>query len=274
MKLKEWFGRKAVIMPVSVGSAFIWLFVFSAWIGGTEHKEKPLKQEIAAQPKQEPVVEPEKQVKPELAKTEQPAPEMKQQAAPEMKQQASAPKAVPQYSRQTLEEEGEAYLGAGNTMENLPGVDGYADTLGEYLAFGRAARWKFMVYDTANRKYLGELVPGDSPAIVRVDLAALRAAYSAKGRLVGHSRLKEMCALAARNSGMDPGTIRLYFLVPDEFNAYIAGKLLRALKENGLEASDVLAVKARYVMRGNQPLAQLTSVRLARGEVNIKDVEI
>ncbi len=265
MKFLKWFGKKMVIVPISVGSAFVWLFVFSTWIDGAKHKEEPLKQVITTQAAPAPEKEEVNSVKPEAVKTAQAAPALKQ---------TSAAKAAPQYSRKTLEAEGEAYLSAGNTMATLPGVDGYADTLSEYLAFGRAARWKFMVYDTESKKYLGELVPGDTPAIVRADMGALKAAYSAKGRLVGHSRLKEMCAQAARRYGADPGAVRLYFLVPDEFNAYIAGKVLRTLKENGLKAGDVLAVKARYTIRGNLPLAILTGVRLAQGEVRVNDVEI
>jgi|GEM_PF-5531325 len=264
MKLFQYLGRKAVTAPLALGSAFIWLFVFSVWIGRGDapDKEKALKQVIA---KQETTAQEPERAKPEPAAAPPPA-ETAQAAKPpaELKQRSAA---ALQANRKTLERQGLDYMSTGHGLDDLPPIDGGSESVEAYITFSRLAGYKFAVYSPERKKYLGELRFGGSPEIVPLKLAR---GFSQRGRLVQHETLLRIAREAAEDEN-----VRLYALCSNEWAAYLAGKILEAMKICGVwDRREVAAFEAQFEVRGSRPVAVFKRAILSSGkEIVINDSE-
>jgi hypothetical protein len=253
--------RRLVIGPLAGASALVWVFMLSAWMGygGMQEKEvheKALKQTMAQEaepPKPEPQQPPEP-VKQEQAAAAQPAPSATLSAA-----------------REDLEKRGLEFFAAGKGLDDLPSIDGAAASLEDYIAFSRDAGWHFMVYSVGQKRWLGELRPGDRPQLVASD-GQFGGGFSKKGRLIEHKRLLDMAREAAEGQG--EREVRLYALIPTEWNAYLAGKLLAAMRTCGVSRKEVAVFEARFEVRGGRPTAVFTRAVLSNGkEIAIHDAE-
>lgn len=268
MKILKNLGRKAVTAPLALGSALLWLAMFSFWIGqGKEpEKEKALEQTIAKQEAPAPESEQAKaEAKPEPAAAQPPV-ETAQAAKPAADLKQSSPAAL-QADRKALESQGVAFMATGHGLDDLPPIDGGSESVEAYIQFARLAGYKFAVYSTADKKYLGELKFGGSPSIVPLKLDK---GFSQRGRIVQHEALVKI----ARDAAGDD-EIRLYALCPNDWTAYLAGKIIEAMKICGVaNRRDVAAFEAQFEIRGSRPVAVFKRAILISGrEIVINDSE-
>jgi len=276
VKISLNFGRKAVTVPIAFGSALAWIFMFSFWIGqGKEpEKEKALAQTIAKQevPAKEPEsVKPEAKPEPAAANpqataaaaTVQP---VAQASKPAAEVKPAAPAAL-QAGRKAMESQGAAFIAAGHGLDDLPTIEGGSDSIETYIQFSRLAGYKFAVYSPEGKKYLGEIKFGENPTIVPLKLAQ---GFSQRGRLVEHETLVRIARETAGNDG-----VLLYALCPNGWTAYLAGKILEAMKICGVsDRREVAAFKADFEVRGSKAVAVFKRLILSSGkEIVINDSE-
>lgn len=278
MKISLNLGRKVVTIPLAIGSALLWIFMFSFWIGqGKEpEKEKVLVQTIAKQevPDKEPEpVKPEAKPEPAAATpqataaaaAEQPVAQA-QSSKPTVEAKPAAAAAL-QAGRKAMESQGAAFMAAGHGLDDLPTIEGGSDSIEAYIQFSRLAGYKFAVYSPEEKKYLGEIKFGDNPTIVPLKLAQ---GFSQRGRLVEHETLVRMAREAAGND-----EVLLYALCPNGWTAYLAGKILEAMKICGVsDRREVAAFKADFEVRGSKAVAVFKRLILSSGkEIVINDSE-
>lgn len=270
MKIKN-FGRKFITVPLAFGSALVWLSMFAVWIdhGKAREKAKPLVQVIA---KQEALVQ-----EPELAKAE-PKPEVKTAQAAEPRQAAAAaakasvataraPAAELQAGRSDLKRQGEAFLAAGHGLDDLPGIDGGAASVEDYVKFSQQAGYVFAIYSPGGKKYLGQIKFGVNPAMAPLRLAR---GFSQKGRVVEHETLLR---IAREVSGNEDA--RVFAFCPNDWTAYLAGKIIEAMRICGIsDRKDVAAFEAQFELRGSRPVAVFKRAILSNGKaIAINDSE-
>lgn len=287
------FTRKLVVMPLTMGSLVLWLFMLSAWIGHGEKtktpEEKPFEQKITLPPeakkepeKQPPVAEMEKPAETNMAATEAEVPTAPPPVAalrkPAETGAAAASARAPAAQaarlmalRGEFKENGVNFLAGGKGLNDLPAVLGAAESTEMYLAFARAWGFRFVVYGEDSRHYLGELrFAAGEPEIVPVDMQQLKTQFSTKGRLVQHPGIVAMARGAASKYEED---VTVYALSPREFEAYLAGKILKLMKINGFK--DVASFEANFTVKRSMPVAIFTKVIFKSGdELAVKDIEL
>lgn len=275
MKIRN-LGRKVVAVPAALGAALLWLFVFSVWIDHGKAREKagPLVQVIAKQeasapataPAPEPAREPAKaELKPETA-AQQPA-QRQELAVAAPAAQRQAPAAELQAARSDLKRQGEAFMAAGHGLDDLPGIDGGAASVDEYLLFAQKAGYVFAIYSPEEKKYLGRLEFGADPSMVPLRLAR---GFSQKGRVVEHEALLRM---AREVSGSQD--VRVFAFCTNDWAAYLAGKIIEAMRICGIsDRKDVAAFEAQFEVRGSRPVAVFKRAILSNGKaIAINDSE-
>lgn len=252
--------RRLIMGSLAGASSVAWVFMLSVWMGNGAQEnavhEKALKQTIAQE-----AAPP----KPEPQRPAEPAPPQQAPAA------QPAPSATLSAERRDLEKSGQEFFAAGKGLDDLPAIDGAAASLEDYIAFSRGAGWHFMVYSVRQKRWLGELRLGDRPQLVASD-GQFGGGFSKKGRLIEHARLLDMAREAAETQG-EP-EIRLYALIPTQWNAYLAGKMLAAMRDCGVSRKEVAGFEARFEVRGGRPTAVFTRALLSNGrEIAIHDAE-
>jgi len=268
MKIKK-LGRKLVSVPAALGAALLWLSVFSVWINHGKAREKagPLEQVIAKQ--EAPLPAPAQP--PEPAKAEPKSEIAAQQPAPRREPAAAAPTVAPaaelQAARSDLKRQGEAFMAAGHGLDDLPGIVGGAASVEDYLRFSKKAEYVFAIYSPEEKKYVGRIEFGARPSMVPLRLAR---GYSQKGRVVEHETLLR---IAREVSGS--GDVRVFAFCSNEWAAYLAGKILEAMRICGIaDRKDVAAFEAQFEVRGSRPVAVFKRAILSNGKaVAINDSE-
>lgn len=269
MKIKN-LGRKLITVPLAFGSALVWLSMFAVWIdhGKAPEKAKPLVQVIANQ--EAPAREP------ELAKAE-PKPEVRTEQAAEPRQAAAAAKAAVapvrapaaelQAGRNDMKRQGEAFLAAGHGLDDLPGIDGGAASVEDYVEFSQQAGYVFAIYSPGGKKYLGQIKFGANPAMAPLRLAR---GFSQKGRVVEHETLLRIAREVSGNED-----VRVFAFCPNDWTAYLAGKIIEAMRICGIsDRKDVAAFEAQFELRGSRPVAVFKRAILSNGKaIAINDSE-
>lgn len=151
----------------------------------------------------------------------------------------------------SLESIREAYQRTGGAVHShVPPIRSEASSLEEYLAFSKAAGFRFVLF-AKDRADVTEISFDEGQPTIDLSPSINFHQYAKQGRLIQDSKLVEMARALATEQGLSEGA--LFALVPKAFDEYVSGKILTILHDEGLAPESVRWVEIKLSLKGALP---------------------